>query len=66
MNVEKTSKTFKPVNFEEAKRNGVKGYFCISEKIFFYRDRSCYARGKHKHTVMYNRGLPSFDANGFS
>jgi hypothetical protein len=48
--LKKTSKTFKPVNFEEAKRNGVKGYFCISEKIFFYRDRSCYARGKHKHT----------------
>jgi hypothetical protein len=57
--LKKDFKTFKPVNFEEAKRNGVERLF-LQARRFFYRDRSCYARGKHKHTVMYNRGFTEF------
>jgi hypothetical protein len=49
MNVEKNFKTFKPVNFEEAKRNGVERLFLYEARRFFYRDRSC-MQGKHKHS----------------
>jgi hypothetical protein len=61
MNVEKkTSKTFKPVNFEEAKRNGVERLFLYKREDFFIVIGLVMQGGKHKHTVMYNRGFTDF------
>lgn len=61
MNVEKrTSKTFKPVNFEEAKRNGIERLFLYKREDFFIVIGLVMQGGKHKHTVMYNRGFTEF------
>lgn len=61
MNVEKrTSKSYKAIAFQEAKRNGVERLFLYKREDFFIVIGLVMQGGKHKHTVMYNRGFTEF------